>query len=258
MGLADQSFYIGTILLERNRHRAGRMPSYRVSEWVARFRQAGFAGMELWENHARLADPAEQAAIVAGGFLISVFNAYCEFSDAPAAATGRAQSAALVRETKAPAVKYNVGGDPALEPTYLRNVAAWADALPPRTRLLCECHAGTIAETPAAAKRLLDALAAARPAAHFGAIVHMPADARIAEWFDALGERVEHLHVVLKPPAEDPGDATLRERTRVLRDRGFDGSFTLEFTEGMNAPDEQIDVMWQRALRDLGRLRAAL
>ena len=45
--------YIGTILLEANRHRPGKVPTYLVSQWSQRFVQAGFDGVELWENHRR-------------------------------------------------------------------------------------------------------------------------------------------------------------------------------------------------------------
>lgn len=45
---------IGTILLEPNRWKPGKLPSFRVSQWLDRFADAGFAGVELWENHAAL------------------------------------------------------------------------------------------------------------------------------------------------------------------------------------------------------------
>ena len=48
----DGKIYIGTILLEVNRWTAGKEPSYLVSEWVERFAEAGFDGMELWQFHA--------------------------------------------------------------------------------------------------------------------------------------------------------------------------------------------------------------
>ena len=54
--------YIGTILLERNRWTRDKKPTCLVSEWIPRFKEAGFDGMELWENHAALASSTELKA----------------------------------------------------------------------------------------------------------------------------------------------------------------------------------------------------
>ena len=50
----------------------------------------------------------------------------------------------------------------------------------------------------------------------------------------------------------------VKESIHVMREEGFQGSFTLEFTEGTRAPDENIDGLWQAALSDLRFLREAI
>ena len=43
-----------------------------------------------------------------------------------------------------------------------------------------------------------------------------------------------------------------------MRDEGFEGSFTLEFTKGTGEPDESIEGLWQAALADLHSLQGLL
>ena len=65
MSEVQHEVLIGSILLEVNRHRSGRTPTYRVSDWLERFREAGFDGVELWENHATAAPEEEVQALAA-------------------------------------------------------------------------------------------------------------------------------------------------------------------------------------------------
>jgi hypothetical protein len=247
--------YLGTILLERNRHRNNRVPTYRVSEWLARFAEAGFDGIELWENHALLADEQEVEAIASAANLIplpvSVFNTYAGFHDEQQ--PQRDKAIELIRRLRAPAAKFNFSNDVSRRDEQLRNVRAFAEALP-GVRLLCECHAGTIAETPVAASELLDALG---PSQRFGAIVHVANTPVLDEWIAAMGPRLVHAHAYLPPPSEE-AERELADRVALMLRHGFRGSFTLEFTEGMNPPDETWEKMWNGALRDRRRLLDAI
>lgn len=243
--------YLGTILLERNRHRNNRVPTYRVSEWLVPIAEAGFDGIELWENHALLADDAEASGISSGPLPVSVFNTYAGFHDDQQ--PQRQKAIELIRRLKAPAVKFNFSNDISRRDEQLRNIRAFADALP-GVRLLCECHGGTIAETPSAARGLLEALG---PADRFAAIVHLPGKGDLSDWFDAVGPRIAHVHVFLPPPSPE-ADRQLQELSGLLLRRGFAGSFTIEFTEGMNPPDETWDKMWNGAVRDRKRLLDSL
>lgn len=247
--------FLGTILLEPNRHKNQRVPTYRVSEWLPRFAEAGFDGVELWENHALLVDEAELDAIASAAksipMPVAVFNTYAGFHDDQQLQRDKAIS--LVRRLGAPALKYNFSNDASCRDEQLRNVRAFADALP-GVRLLCECHHGTIAETPDAASALLDALG---PAERFGAIVHVANTPVLDEWIAAMGPRLVHAHVYLPAPSEQ-SDRELADRVGRMLRHGYRGSFTLEFTEGMNPKDETWEKMWNGALRDRRRLLDAL
>ena len=251
--------YIGTILLEVNRWGSPKGPTYLVSEWLDRFQEAGFDGMELWEHHATLCPDEELEALTGATFPASVFNTYCGFDDAAEPARGVATQ--MVDRFSASGVKYNVGTEPELRDTFLRNLRLWSKSLPPDCRLLCECHGGTIVENPAEAARFFGELGDQR----FQVIVNgfpIPPD-ELGEWSRHLGPRITHLHVA---PSDDDGNmirldrcaSRAKEAIHILREEGFQGSLTLEFTEGTRAPDENIEALWEAAVADLHFLRENL
>jgi len=250
--------YIGTILLEPNRHKPGRIPSIRVSEWLDRFESAGFHGMELWENHAALVPEEEVTALAQADLPVAVFNSYATFTDADREHTERTTE--LIRRLGARGVKFNFCRDAALTDEVVRNVDAWRDTLPEGVRLLCECHPGTIAQTPEQAAALFDRLGRDR----FQVIATPFADPEtLPRWFELLGPMITHAHVQLRdadgmPQRLDRRPNLVRETLRIMREEGFQGSFTLEFTEGMNRPDENVTDLWRNAVLDLAYLRELL
>jgi sugar phosphate isomerase/epimerase len=244
--------YMASILLERNRW-TSRIPSYRVSDWIDRFRAAGFDGVELWENHAMKAGEEERAAIRDFGFPVAVFNSYAGLGDSAEEQEHRREAARLIRYFDAPAVKFNVGKQPEQLSGELERLREWAALLPERCRLLCECHPGTSLETPEAAAEAFATL----PKERFAAIVHAPVTpAKLQAWFDALGERIAHVHLQARDQDKrlvrlDSHPEQVRANAEVLRRNGFAGSFSVEFTAGVRAPGEQIDELFRNATDDL-------
>jgi len=247
--------YIGTILLELSRWASPKTATYRVSEWLDRFQEAGFDGMELWEYHATLAPPEELGLLEASKFPVSVYNTYCSFDDA--SESDRRQAAEMIERFGAGGVKYNVGRESARRDEYIRNVRKWDASLPENCRLLCECHGGTIVQEPSDAAKFFDDLGLDSQI-----IVHcfMQDLGRLKEWFSALGASVAHAHVQMQ--GENGRNARLsknpahvKEALHIMREEGYRGSFTLEFTEGTRAPDENMEDLWQAALSDLHFLR---
>ena len=252
----DGQVYIGTLLLERNRHAPGKTPTYRVSQWLERFAEAGFDGMELWENHAALCAPEELRALESASFPVAVFNSYAAFDEAGEA--DRRRAADLTSRLRAAGVKFNFGKDPKARAAYVKNARAWQKLLPGETRPLCECHPGTIVEEPEQAALVFDELGRGR----FQAIVHpfRPDLDKLRQWFRALGPSITHAHVQMR---DDSGEFLLlesnpnlaKEALRVMRGEGYRGSFTLEFTAGVRAPQESMERLFEAALRDLLFLR---
>jgi sugar phosphate isomerase/epimerase len=248
--------YIATILLEPNRWADGMQPSYAVSEWLDRFRDAGFDGMEMWENHATLCDPRELEALSAGGFPCRIFNTYAGFAEA--GTPQRARAAQLADRLGAGRVKFNFGADSERLDDYLAALNAWGGMLPAGCRPLCECHHGTVLEEPNAAAdafRRLDGV-------EVEVIVHpffLSADG-LRSWLDTFGASVTHAHVQLRDEGGifqrlDTNPVLVDERLGILREGGFRGSFSLEFTAGTRAPDETRQRLWRNALADLAFLR---
>jgi sugar phosphate isomerase/epimerase len=242
---------LGTILLEPNRWAAGRVPTYRVSEWLDRMREAGFDGLELWENHAAMAPDGEIQALCRSPLPVTVFNSYATMDDA--GRERRRRAAALARRLKATGVKFNVGADPGRLEAELANVRSWAAEMP-GARLLCECHPGTALEDPETAAQAL----ASCP--DIGAIVHAFSVPDLGLWFRHLGARIAHVHVQL---TDDAGrrcrlraqSGFARERLAMVHDLGFAGTFTVEFTEGVGTPPEDQEALFRAAVDDLAFLK---
>lgn len=248
--------YIGTILLERNRWQPRKQPSYPVSAWIERFRAAGFDGMELWENHALLCAADERAALAATTFPIAVFNSYAMFENG--AAEQRRRAANMATRLHARTIKFNLGNDPALYPTYINHLRAWRASMPDNMHLLCECHPGTVLETPLMAARMLRDVASQ----DLQVIIH-PFTTQLdtlRAWFDDVGDAITHAHVQLRD--EQGAFLPLHRRPKVVKDAlqvmqewGFHGSFTIEFTEGVHTAGEDQAALFAAAVSDLHILK---
>lgn len=248
--------FLGTILLEKNRW-TSRIPSYRVSEWYERIVQDGFDGIELWENHFLKADAEEKSALISKAAPVAVFNTYDEFTDETK--EYRLQTAAAINDLKAKAVKFNFGNDRSRIDEYVKNLVEWAALLPPDCRLLCECHPHTVMEHRDIATEVFNRLGDER----YQAIIHVfESPESINPWFEALGSRIVHAHVRM---TQDSAYLKLRKKPDKVKEgldcmfrNGFNGTFTIEFTEGVRTPDENIDDLYACALDDMKFLRECL
>ncbi len=259
--------YFGTILIEPNRW-GSREPSFRVSDWLPRLREAGFDGVELWENHALRADEAERQRLIDADPPIALYSSYDRGEDATA--NQRQRVAALIRRLGIGGMKFNVGGDADRREEYLRNLCRWTTMLPVGFRMLCECHGGTILEDPTESLRAFEEVESMPAFADAGperieAIVHFAGEPGTLEHqFEVLGDRITHIHVAkIRGGNKEAGERLDRRpdaaqaRLDVLRRHGFAGTFTLEFTEGVmrdQSPD-QIETLYEHALADLAFLR---
>jgi sugar phosphate isomerase/epimerase len=268
--MQDNRIYLGTILLEPNRwpdrpdakfslaqrlcRGRAALPAVRVSPWLERAKADGFDGAELWENHALLCDDAEFAKLCATPLPIAVYSSYFGLDDGDA--EWREVAAEAVRRLNASGVKYNFGAEPARREVYLRNLRAWAEMLPPDVRIVCECHLGNLAETPAAAAALLAELGDDR----FQATVHLVESYGkhpLEEWLAALGPRVGHVHT---GHLVEKGREWTRRMVGLLRQHNFAGSLTIEFTTGIEwgKPAPDLETLYDCAVADLRLLREAM
>lgn len=251
----DWPIYLGTIALEKNRW-TSRMPSIKVSEWTQEAEAAGFSGLELWEPHFHEADEAEREQLTQLSLPISVFNSYCTFEDETVAVRERAVNS--VAALGAHGIKFNVGKDPSRSKEYAANIQAFSEALPDATRLLCECHPGTIVETPAAARDFFASIALGR----YTIILHplLIGPAGINDWYDRLGDRIGHCHLQMRNERNE--FIALRDRPdyveaciESLGSQGFSGSLTIEFVRGTRSEGENARELFDEVIEDLSFLQ---
>ena len=247
---------LGTIVLEPNRWfgvTQERWATTRISEWLDAIAAAGFDGIELWEAHFRDADGAEQQTIVDHPLPVSVYNTYVAFDDEDDAE--RLAAAGHVVRTGATKVKWNTGPerDEASLAAYAARLERWAAALP-GVELVCECHDGSAMDDPVAAARVLSAGS--------NALFHTHDDVEVIRAkFDAYGDRITHVHVnhlSTGSPTLSEIRPELIEKIALVRDLGFDGTWTLEFVHGTGGDHDQPEPMFAQAVDDLAVLRALL
>jgi sugar phosphate isomerase/epimerase len=248
--------FIGTVLMEMNRW-GSRIPSFLVSDWIERFKADGFDGIELWENHALLAEPGEFKKLETSRLSIAIYNSYASFDDSPEAKQKRERAAAAAGKLGAKGVKFNFGNEPTLLDTYIRNFNEWVKMLPPDCRLLCECHPDTVMEDPETAGKVLAELAEGR----CRAIIHPFSSLKMTEeWFKHLGSRITHAHISIyndkwQGMRLKDNQELVEEGLRIMNNYVFKGTYTIEFTEGIRAKDENIEGLYRCAVDDLRYLR---
>ena len=262
--------YLGSILLEPNRwpdrpdttySRLSRLngirqgpPRIKVSEWLERAASDGFDGVELWENHVLLCDNEEFSRLCSPPLPVAVYSSYFPLDDA--GALRREVALEAMRELGAQGVKYNFGENAGCTGEYLRNLRAWTAQLDPGVRVICECHGNDIAAKPEVAASLMESLGNNR----FQCTVHFADEYMgrpLEDWLKHLGARVRHVHV---GRVVEHGKEAVRQRIRLLRDHGFSGTFTIEFTSGIDwgKPQPPVEELYARAVADMLMLKEAL
>lgn len=249
--------FLASILLEKNRWSNHSQPSVRISDWVAPAMSAGFSGIELWEFHWTRAS-ADERKQLSQCRSIKVFNSYANLRNN--GIDRRLAAANAMEKLGAIGIKFNFGPDPAAASEEIRAVNTWASLLPAGTQLWCECHSGTLAETPEGARRLAEALDPAKVSFIAHAFAEPPD--RLNSWLDALSSRLVHIHVQTRDREgrwlmlkEQPSFAlgTLNQLARA----GFTGSYSIEFTSGVNTIAESPAELFAAACEDLQFIREA-
>lgn len=251
--------YLATVALERNRWKpAAQGVTVRASEWIARARSAGFDGLELFQRHYLNVDPAERSALLSEKAFIPIFNGYATF-DADGQEMRSAEAEAAT-QLACRGIKFNLGKAAEALPTYAESYAEWIRQLPQACQPLCECHGGTVIETPESARRFFSAPEVPAP----GIITHLlgtpdpGAASALLAWVEAFGSALTHIHVQTRKGLLEAFPEASRKQVRCLLDAGFTGSWSLEFTEGTAKPEENIDAIWDNLQRDLEFLKKCL
>lgn len=241
-----REIYFATVAIEKNRWAPGRIASLTASDYIARAKADGFDGTELWENHFLMASKEEKDRIIRSGE-VKIFNSYVSLADENADYTPTIEAINAIRPR---AVKYNFGREGDVE-AQKKRLLTLADQLAEDVKLLCECHAGTLMEDPVVAGQVFHELDE-----RFGAIIHLSAEQDLMEsCFAHYGNRIHHIHAQNRVGGAYAFYAEHADRLSAnwnyMRQNGFDGTVSVEFTVDGQTPDET----YANACKDLAWLR---
>ncbi|MCC5843539.1 MAG: hypothetical protein JJU05_04735 [Verrucomicrobia bacterium] len=245
--------YLGTVLPELNRWKRGSGEiSFKMSDWAQRITDDGFDGVELWQYHATDVDPEEVDRIRTGPCPVKIFNAYCSCD--PEDAEERRTISELAVSLGAEGMKYNSGKEFDRHDLYVEAIKDWRAMFPEDFRLMCECHRGSTMADTQLANETLDRLGRE----NHGMILHGMDndDATVRERFAAYGDRIQHIHANLSQKGLMSEQAVC-ERLEFLTAQGFNGTYTIEFTEGMRDGLTQ-EQLYENAVRDFKRLKTCM
>jgi sugar phosphate isomerase/epimerase len=257
-GPPEDAILLGTIALEPQRWTT-RKPSFPASAVLPWAREVGFDGVELWGPHYADAEESERVAISEARQQVIVYSGYADMG--AGAESTRRMEAKAASALCARCLKFNLGNDPSTFDEEVETVLGWLDLLPGTTALLCECHPGTTVDTPSAAARAF----AKWPQDRLFAIVHpLRVDQdELDEWFDKLGPRITHAHMQSRTKdgvflSLDEDERRLRQRVEKMHERGFSGSWTIEFVKGTRTQNDQRSYLMEQAAADHAILSALL
>ncbi|MCD5322844.1 MULTISPECIES: sugar phosphate isomerase/epimerase family protein [Pontibacillus] len=249
--------FLNTVLLEKNRWEEGQNPSILVSEWISTINEAGFDGLELWQNHYAKSSPQEKEKIKDENFPVSLFNTYIKFEDGWE--QERDNIAHMAHQLRCKGVKFNLGSSIENKEMYVTHIKEMLKQLPNTCQLLCECHAGTIMEDPEVAYALLDQIGSER----VKIIIHpLQLHLNIEEWFTYFGSTITHAHISLYNQERfhrlRASERFVKERLKEIDRLQFYGTYSIEFTEGVATGEENPRDLLSHAEEDLLLLRHLL
>ncbi len=248
---------IGTVMLEKNRWTQEKVPTVWISEWLDMFREDGFEGIELWENHVLRNPESERIKIKSCGIPLIYLSSYLKFDGSDDEEMQKVAEAA--KELSAVFIKFNLSNNIDLLETHIIKIRRFAELLPEGCSLLCECHSNTIMDDLNNALKVFEILNDER----FGVIIHLFDPLEILQkWFMAFGQKIKHTHLHLY---DGENFTALRNKPELLathlkfiHQMGFKGSYTVEFTKGAATPDEKIESIYRNAVDDMKLIREVL
>ena len=257
-------YFLNTGLLEHNRWPRGN-PSFKVSDWLQRILDAGFDGIELWENHILQANTEERRQLAQWNHPI-IFNQYD--TCLPQDQEQRRVIDEVIQELGCVGMKWNGAfTNMELRDDCLSVAESWLQNYPPPFRSLCECHGRTVFE---------DILPFIKDTANWQyppeVILQLPGNPEkplpdLTQLFDLGRARITYIHLqMVEANAIDDCRSCLRDREKLVTERihqlihlGYQGDWCIKFTggcsKGVNPP---IETLFANACDDLKLVKEAL
>ena len=250
---------LNTILIEPNRHTADKTPQRPLIEHLPALQRAGFSALEIWQYHASALDARGLGQLSAHldvcALRAAALGAYpflhLEGPEGDEAIAQLGRTVAYAAHLGVDIFKIFPGRvashqlDAAARTRSVHNLRELAQQLAARSiQLTLETHGNTLCDTRESTLQLLDELRDLdNVGICFQPYTNQDTNAAIA-LYDALAPHVLHVHLQNRALAN--GTCTLLEEgdwldyRRLLphiRDSGFDGPLSLEFTADMATPD---------------------
>lgn len=254
--------YFATVCIEPNRWSAHREPALTASTWVERALSDGFDGIELWENHYLRADAAERDRLrtaLGESRAPCILSTYWDFDEEQTPDRGVAnphQIRDALADLPVGGMKFNIGKDPRRLDNYRDRAQIWLPVFRSQMtgdrRLICECHGGTVIETPQAAQAFRNTAGGL----DIEYVVHPLSltEPQLTGWLDT--GRVGHVHIQTRHTSL--GELPAASWPRELLSRVPQATFTVEFTRGVGSDGETAEMTYQAAREDLTALRLLL
>jgi hypothetical protein len=127
--------------------------------------------------------------------------------------------------------------------------------LPNNFRFLCECHGGTTLQDHKIAANTLKEIIGS----NYEVIIHAFGcdDQTIKNLFEIHGAHITHIHTNLSHRTKI-SETHVQNRVDLMRQLGFQGSYTIEFTEGVGEEHENVESLFRNASRDFALLKSCL
>lgn len=236
--------YFATVLFEKNRWNREEKSFLNILDWLDRIKDAGFDGLELWEYHAyQLSDSEIQQ--VKNYFPDIIFNTYEDFS----VYKNLSKVTEYIHKLDCIGCKFNFGNNSGFIERYIDNITKWRKNFREPFRLICECHKNTICEDPIKAYDVLSRIKTE-------VLVHANSGENVLnDWFSILGDYITHSHINFFRCSEN---VWLNEEiTDVISlIKSHIKTATLEFTYGVGDEKEDVNKLFNNAVRDMLKFKS--
>ncbi|GEM_PF-2524826 len=261
MAISGSAVYLSTLLLEKNRWN-GKGPSLLVSDWMEQIGEAGFAGLDLWMNHLRFASRSEWDLIKdmasESDLALAIISATIPTDGSDKSQRLRDSVLEACEYFRPDSLKFSLSEDArtsGAEADSLESldfIKTWAQDVPRDIGLLFDGRE--------AGRDFLTEAARSLGGGRYKAVLHpflsSPQEFEIA--MDAAGDFIGNLAIQAKQEDEwillSQNPEPHAKIISTARDKGFRGTWTLEYTKGIGLPGENIDKLFDNAEKDLNFL----
>ena len=256
MSFGSASIYLSTFLLEKNRWN-GKGPSVQLTEWFEPAAEAGFRGLEIWSPHLYFTSRSDWDLLRIQSqetdLPVVFLDAGIPFDNSDKCRKQQDSLAEAAGFFAPQGIKFS---PEALLPDNLSKAADWARDLPRDVFMVASFH-----ETPKpgvipSLRRMLGSRfrCAFNPFAQ--SLKELEASLKEAErTVINMGVRVNS---GTKYFALRDNPKSCEEVVALVRKLGFNGSWTLECTEGVGVPGEDMDALFDESEEDMNYLTEVL